>query len=61
MPAPMRGAWFPAIRQGLAYVEIGDEVWLDASEKDTPVELFPPDVVGTEGLLIEKIDTYEWG
>ena len=46
----------------LAYVEIGDEVYvLDASEKDTPVELFPPDVVGTEGLLIEKIDTYEWG
>jgi hypothetical protein len=46
----------------MAYVEIDKKVYvLDASEKETPVDLFPPDIIGTEGLVIEKIDTYDWG
>lgn len=34
---------------------------LDATEKDVPARLIPPDVMATEGLVIEKLDTYEWG
>jgi Domain of Unknown Function with PDB structure (DUF3857) len=46
----------------MAYVEIDKKVYvLDASEKETPVNLFPPDILGTEGLVIEKIETYDWG
>jgi len=46
----------------MAYVEIGKNVYvLDATEKDLPPDLIPPDVAGTEGLVIEKIDTYDWG
>lgn len=46
----------------MAYVEIGDKVYvLDASEKQVPAHLIPEDVLMTEGLVIEKIDTYEWG
>jgi hypothetical protein len=56
---------YPGFRQFdkvMAYVEIGDDQYvLDATEKETPAHLFPPDIVATEGLVIEKIDTYEWG
>ena len=46
----------------MAYVEIGDKVYvLDASEKQTPVHLIPEDVRMTEGLVIEKIETSQWG
>ena len=46
----------------MAYVEVNDKVYvLDATQKQTPAHLLPPDVLATEGLVIEKLDTYEWG
>jgi hypothetical protein len=46
----------------LAYVQIKDKVYvLDATEKNTPSYLIPFDVMASEGLVIKKIDTYEWG
>jgi hypothetical protein len=57
--------WDPGFLQFdkvMAYVEIGDKSYvLDATEKQTPAHLIPEDVLMTEGLVIEKIDTYEWG
>ena len=46
----------------MAYVKIGEKTYtLDATEKYTPAKLIPLDVVATEGMVIEKVDTYEWG
>lgn len=46
----------------LAWVIIANKVYiLDATDKDTPVDLIPPDVIATEGLVISKIETFEWG
>ena len=46
----------------MAYVEIGNEVYvLDATQKNMPPHLIPTDVLYTQGLVIEKIDSYEWG
>jgi hypothetical protein len=46
----------------MAYVEIGNKFYvLDATEKETPPYLIPPDVLMTEGLVIEKFETFEWG
>ena len=46
----------------LAYVTIGDKNYvLDATEKYTPARLIPYEVMYSEGLVIEKIDTGEWG
>ena len=46
----------------LAWVTIeGNKYALDATDKETPVDLIPPDVVATEGLVISKIETFEWG
>ncbi len=46
----------------MAFVEVDKKVYvLDATEKETPVHLIPPDVLMTEGLVIEKLETYEWG
>ena len=46
----------------MAYVELnGHPYVLDATQKNTPVHLIPDDVLMTQGLVIEKIDTYEWG
>ena len=46
----------------MAYVEIGGDVYvLDASQKDVPVHLIPPDVLQTQGLVIEKVETGNWG
>ncbi|MEP7371817.1 MAG: DUF3857 domain-containing protein [Chitinophagaceae bacterium] len=46
----------------MAYVKMNDKVYvLDASQKGTPVHLVPPDVVMTEGMVIEKLETFEWG
>jgi hypothetical protein len=40
----------------MAYVEIGDNVYvLDATEKNTPTNLIPQEVLLTEGLVLEKI------
>jgi hypothetical protein len=46
----------------MAYVEIGDKVYvLDATEKYTPSHLIPMNVMYSEGLVIEKPETFEWG
>jgi hypothetical protein len=46
----------------LAYVEIGEKNYvLDATEKYTPSHLIPLNVMYTEGLVIEKPETFEWG
>ncbi len=46
----------------MAYVEIDGHVYvLDATDKNTPTHLIPADVLLTEGLVIEKLETYEWG
>ncbi|OQP60648.1 hypothetical protein A3860_32115 [Niastella vici] len=46
----------------LAYVEIGEKIYiLDATEKNTPSYLIPMDVMYSEGLVIEKPETFEWG
>ena len=46
----------------MAYVVINGRVYvLDATDKDTPPNIIPYDVLNSEGLVIEKISTYEWG
>jgi hypothetical protein len=46
----------------MAYVEIDKQVYvLDATEKYTPSHLIPLDVMFSEGLVIEKPETFEWG
>jgi hypothetical protein len=46
----------------LAYVTVGDNVYvLDATDKYTTATLTPLDVMVSDGLLIAKIDSYEWG
>ena len=46
----------------MAYVSIGDNNYvLDATNRYNPVQLVPLDVLFSEGLVIEKYDTYEWG
>ena len=58
-------AWSPGFYQFnkvLAWVTINDDVYvLDGTDKETPVHLIPIDAVATEGLVIEKIETFEWG
>ena len=57
--------WSPGFYQFnkvLAKVTIGNNVYiLDGTDKETPAHLIPPDVIATEGLVIEKIETFEWG
>jgi hypothetical protein len=46
----------------MAHVKIKDKVYvLDATDKYTPAKIVPYDVMFSEGLVIEKLDTYEWG
>jgi Domain of Unknown Function with PDB structure (DUF3857) len=46
----------------MAFVEIDKKSYvLDATNKETPVHLFPSNIVMTEGMVIEKIETSEWG
>lgn len=46
----------------MAFIVIDDrEYVLDATSKGTPFYLIPPDVMMTQGLVIEKLDTYQWG
>jgi len=53
---------FDQFNEVIAYVKIGTkQYYLDATEKNTPSHLIPEDVMFTEGLVIKKLDTYEWG
>ncbi|MEO5889301.1 MAG: DUF3857 domain-containing protein [Ferruginibacter sp.] len=46
----------------MAYVEINNHIYvLDATDKYTPVNMIPYDVLYSEGLAIEKLSTFEWG
>ena len=46
----------------VAYLELDSIPYImDATQKGTPVNLIPADILMTQGLAIEKIDTYEWG
>ena len=46
----------------MAYVLIDKQVYvLDATEKELPAHLIPPDILLTQGLVIEKIETSQWG
>lgn len=55
-------AGFSQFNKVMAVVELeGKEYVLDAVEKYTPSKLIPPDVVASNGLVIEKIETGEWG
>lgn len=46
----------------MAYITIGDKSYvLDATEKNMPVHLIPSDVLLTQGLVISKPETFEWG
>ncbi len=55
-------AGFDQFNKVLAYVNIGNNNFiLDATDKNTAVFLVPEEVLNSEGLLIKKFDTYEWG
>ncbi len=55
-------AGFDQFDKVMAYVKINDKAYvLDATDKYTPANLIPYDVVSSEGLVIEKYDTHEWG
>jgi hypothetical protein len=46
----------------MAYVELGEKQYvLDATETITPTGVIPLSVMASEGLVIGKIDKYEWG
>ena len=46
----------------MAYVEIDKNIYvLDATNKYTPANIIPEDVLYSEGLVIEKLSTLEWG
>ena len=61
-PGTTRNPGFNQFNKVLAWVTIGDKTYvLDGTNKETPVNLIPPDVIDTEGLVIEKIETFEWG
>jgi hypothetical protein len=53
---------FNQFNKVMAYVEIGEKTYvLDASQKVTPVHMIPSEVLMTEGLVIEKLETGDWG
>ncbi|MBS1511946.1 MAG: DUF3857 and transglutaminase domain-containing protein [Bacteroidetes bacterium] len=46
----------------MAFVTINDKAYvLDATDKITPPNLIPYSVLNTEGLVIEKLETFQWG
>ena len=46
----------------MAHVTINDKVYvLDATDKYTPARLIPYDVMFSEGLIINKLENYDWG
>ena len=57
-----RNPGFNQFNKVLAWVTIDKNFYvLDGTDKECPVNLIPPDVVATEGLVISKIETFEWG
>jgi hypothetical protein len=55
-------AGYDQFNKVLAYVDIGDKHYvLDATDKYTPSNLIPFEVMASEGLVIEKLSSFEWG
>lgn len=55
-------AGFDQFNKVMAYVSIGDDFYvLDATNKDYPSHLIPDEVMYSQGLVIEKLETMEWG
>ncbi len=53
---------FAQFNEVIAYVKIGEkQYYLDATEKNTPTHLIPKNILFTEGLVISKLETFEWG
>ncbi len=53
---------FNQFNKVMAYVKLNEKVYvLDAAQKETPAHLVPPDILMTEGMVIEKLETFEWG
>jgi hypothetical protein len=53
---------FDQFNKVLAYVVLNNKKYvLDATEKYTPTNIIPLEVMYSEGLVISKLDTYEWG
>ncbi|HEV7332187.1 MAG TPA: DUF3857 domain-containing protein [Flavisolibacter sp.] len=46
----------------MAYLELDGKAFvLDASQKNNPVHLIPAEILYTQGLVIEKYETFDWG
>jgi hypothetical protein len=57
-------AGYEQFNKVLAYVQIADRFYiLDATDKITPSGMIPPEVLASEGLVVEKVSSgkYEWG
>ena len=55
-------AYIDQFDEVLAHVKIKEKVYvLDGTDKMTPSSLIPADIIFTEGLVIEKMETNEWG
>lgn len=55
-------AGFQQFNKVMAYVTIGENFYvLDATNKDYPSHLIPDEVMYSQGLVIEKLETFEWG
>lgn len=53
---------FQQFNEVLAFVKIGSkQYYLDATDKYTPSHLIPQDLMFSEGLVIKKLETFEWG
>jgi hypothetical protein len=53
---------FRQFNKVMAWVELdGNPYILDASQKGLPVHLTPAEILQTQGLVITKLDTGEWG
>lgn len=53
---------FNQFNKVLAYLELDNKPYvLDATQKSMPVHLIPTEVLMTQGLVIEKIESYDWG
>jgi hypothetical protein len=57
-------AGYDQFNKVMAYVEIANKEYiLDATNKTTPCNMIPKEVMASEGLVVDKVsgDTYEWG
>jgi Domain of Unknown Function with PDB structure (DUF3857)/Transglutaminase-like superfamily len=55
-------AGFDQFDKVMAYVNLNNHIYvMDGTDKYTPANLIPYDVVNSEGLVIEKLDNSGWG